>query len=253
MAAVVTTLALTGRLDRFIYNPLPIDWVTIPAGDFTMGSTQADPNSDFAEQPRHTVYLDAYRMGKYEVTNQQYAQCEQAGICGLPYDVGRLRDPAYARHPVVYVPWEDASTFCQWTGGRLPTDAEWEKAARGGLEGRLYPWGDEEPVPARQARNGANYDRYSGDIQPVGSYAPNGYGLYDMAGNVWEWVADWYWFGGYGVSPEKNPQGPESGVDRVLRGGSWLDVAANIRVADREMAAPDYATSVIGFRCASTP
>jgi formylglycine-generating enzyme required for sulfatase activity len=260
VVAVVTTLVLTGHLNRFFYHPLPMDWATVPAGDFKMGSTDDDPNASDLEKPQHAVYLDAYRIGKYEVTNVQYAQCEKAGVCNAPYDARYLRDSAYAQYPVVHVTWEDANTFCQWTGGRLPTEAEWEKAARGGLEGRLYPWGDEEPVHDKQAKNGANYDGYSGDIQPVGSHAPNGYGLYDMAGNVWEWVADWYWYGTYWDSFDKNPngadqnpKGPKSGDSRVLRGGCWLDLATNIRVAARVWMSPDYGTSVIGFRCAITP
>jgi formylglycine-generating enzyme required for sulfatase activity len=252
-AVVVTTLALAGHFNRFIYHPLSMDWAIVPAGDFKMGSTEDDPNAVAEEKPQHTVTLDAYRIGIYDVTNAQYAQCEKAGVCPTPYDVSHLHDSRYAQYPVVFVTWEDANTFCQWTGGRLPTEAEWEKAARAGLEGRLYPWGDEEPVHDKQAKNGANYDGYSGDVQPVASYAPNGFGLYDMAGNVWEWVADWYWFGTYRDSADKNPKGPENGDSRILRGGSWLDLATNIRVAARIWLSPDYASSVIGFRCAISP
>jgi formylglycine-generating enzyme required for sulfatase activity len=206
------------------------------------------PNCNFSsEQPQHLVNLNAYQIGKYEITNQQYNQCLRAGVCTGNAVTTKLD------HPVVRVNWYAAETFCKWVGGRLPTEAEWEKAARGGLEGKIYPWGDEAPTCTTGAPNGANFgggEGCPGALMPVGSYTPNGYGLYDMAGNVWEWLNDWYDSGYYANSPLLNPLGPDSGISRVLRGDSWYNTVNYIRSALRYKSVPTIAYNYVGFRCA---
>ena len=216
----------------------------IPAGEFQMGSDDGDGD----EQPVHSVYLDAFWMDQTEVTNAMYADCVTAGACGTPG--GRYFDaPNYADHPVTYVSWNAAETYCEWAGARLPTEAEWEKAARGGLEGANYPWGDQIPSCAVGAENGAQYYSCGGGTVSVGSFGENGYGLYDMAGNVYEWVADWYDGEYYASSPGNNPSGPSSGNSRVLRGGSWYYNNYALRSAYRYRTDPTYAYLNIGFRC----
>ncbi len=219
--------------------------VYVPAGPFKMGSTDGEED----ERPIHTVTLDAFWIDQTEVTNAMYALCVQAGACNAPVDTTYYGDGAYANHPVVYVDWYQASNYCAWVGGRLPTEAEWEKAARGGLEGKRYPWGDELPTCQAGARNGAQYRGCDGLTVAVGTFQPNGYGLYDMAGNVWEWVSDWYDPDYYRNSPASNPTGPISGGGRVLRGGSWFDYVKDIRSAVRHGAIPDYSNDFAGFRC----
>ncbi len=250
--AVAIALGSTGYLNRFIYLPLPMEWINVPAGEFLMGSTDADAYASNDEKPKHIVYLDAYRIGKYEVTNAQYTQCVKARVCFPPY-ASRYLNEIYNHHPVVYVNWEDANAYCSWIGGRLPTEAEWEKAARGGLEDQKYSWGDSEPTCEIQANNGANY-KGSGcqeDTIPVGSFAPNGYGLYDMAGNVWEWVSDWYDENYYKDSTNKNPKGPEIGDGHSVRGGSWLSDFKYLLIANRELVSPlGKVVYIVGFRCA---
>ncbi|MBN2549004.1 MAG: SUMF1/EgtB/PvdO family nonheme iron enzyme [Anaerolineales bacterium] len=219
----------------------------IPAGEFQMGSE----NGGDSEKPVHTVYLDAFYMDMYEVTNVQYEKCVQAGVCTAPdsYSSYERRsyygDSDFADYPVIYVDWEQARTFCEdWRGARLPTEAEWEKAARGGLKGGEYPWGNVIPDCSR-----ANYYGCVNDTRRVGSYPANGYGLYDMAGNVWEWVWDWYDDNYYSSSPDSNPQGPDSGSYRVLRGGGWYLGPNYLRVAIRGTGSPDGQAIYIGFRC----
>jgi formylglycine-generating enzyme len=230
---------------------LHYNMVFIPAGNFSMGSSSG--NSD--ETPVHAVYLRSFWMDKYEVTNKKYKQfCDATGR-SYPVDpiIGYFQN--YPNYPVVDVTWSDAMAYAQWAGKRLPTEAEWEKAARGGLLGMKYPWGDENPVTR------CNYGSYSGTLTnqmanfnagrgtlPVGSFAANGYGLYDMAGNVLEWCADWYDGNYYSNSALNNPQGPGSGNGRVLRGGCWHSESNYIRCADRSNspASPDH---VVGFRC----
>jgi formylglycine-generating enzyme required for sulfatase activity len=237
-----------------------IPMALIPAGPFEMGSNDGPDD----EGPVHTVTLDAFYIDLYEVTNAQYARCEQSGACEPTTDTTAFEssysrriyfgNPEYADYPVIYANWYEAQAYCQWRGGRLPTEAEWEKAARGGLAGKLYPWGDEMPVCEVGAMNGANFDDdldcNDTDTAQVGSYAPNGYGLYDMVGNLWEWVADWYDEAYYASSPASNPQGPEDGEYPVLRGGSWQDAAGRLRVADRRFNPPESGALNIGFRCA---
>ena len=228
----------------------------IPAGSFQMGSNE---NSD--EQPIHTVTLDAYYIDQYEVTNAEYADFlnargnqSEGGVTWLvegDSDVlitqnGGEWQPksGYGNYPVVGVSWYGAAAYCEWRGARLPTEAEWEKAARGGLEGKQYPWGDTISCAD------ANYYSCVGNMTIVGKYAPNGYGLYDMAGNVWEWVADWYASDYYGSSPSSNPTGPASGEYRVLRGGSWNNNDSRARSAYRMRATPYSAWDDVVFRCA---
>jgi len=240
-ALVIGWLALTGQLNRFIYRPLPMEYVTVPAREFMMGSKDGESN----ESPVHTVYLDSFEIGMYEVTNEQYYQCAKAGVCYLPrnsnYDIAEYLD-----HPVVDVSWFDAQTFCEWNDpdGRLPTEAEWEKAARG-TDGRTYPWGREINDTY------LNYNSNVGNSTPVGYYEKgiSPYGAYDMAGNVWEWVADWYDESYYTSSPEANPTGPEDGSSRVLRGGSWGNVYNNVRSAFRNWNNPSRFYNSVGFRC----
>lgn len=228
--------------------------VYVPAGEFKMGG------QEFVEEtPIHTVYLDAYWIDKTEVTNAMYAKCVSAGVCDPPersdsyshddYYVSATFDD----YPVMYVSWEDANTYCTWAGRRLPTEAEWEKAARGDLEGKKYPWGDMDPACGDNAvENGANcYGTAEGNpvntsTEKVATYLPNGYGIYDMSGNLFEWVADWYDAGYYANSPLSNPLGPDTGTDKVVRGGDW----SGIKTASRTGKLPTHADYNPGFRCA---
>ncbi len=256
LAALVAALGITGQFNRLIYSPalrppvLEEHWATIPAGEFWMGSTveqlaklkELYPDNDFwVEQPRHQVFLDAFQIMAFEATNAQYLQCVRARVCSPPANT-RYDDAGLARRPVTDVNWEMAQEFCQWIGARLPSEAEWEKAARGGLEDGLYPWGDEEPDCGR-----ANSGGCEGDTSPVGSYPANGYGLYDMAGNVWEWTADW--FGEYPAGPQANPAGPETGDSRVVRGGGWRFGRAVLHAALRMRDAPSSTDDNLGLRC----
>lgn len=225
--------------------------VQIPAGEFSMGSDIGFP----AERPVHRVAVDSYWISTYLITNQQYEQFVRATDHRVPFlddpraatdnwdRQRRIYPDGRAQHPVVLVSWHDALAYCAWAGGRLPTEAEWEYAARGGLDGRLYPWGNDID-PSR-----ANYDNRTGTTV-VGSYAPNDYGLYDVAGNVWEWVADWYNPTYYATSPLTNPLGPLQGATRVLRGGAWLLFPQFCRVAYRFREGPDFRFTLIGFRLA---
>jgi formylglycine-generating enzyme required for sulfatase activity len=216
----------------------------IPAGKFAMGSN--DGSAD--ERPVHTVSLDAFYMDKYEVTNVTYKLCVDAGGCLAPTDASwnsatQYNNPKYTHHPVIFVTWYQALNYCSWRGVRMPTEAEWEYAARG-LNGRTYPWGEV------LATSLANYNK-SGTT-PVGSYE-NGkspFGLYDMAGNVWEWVNDWYSETYYQRSPAFNPLGPAVGRQRAMRGGAWQNYEKDVRSADRTGYNPAVGVGTIGFRCA---
>jgi len=256
----------------------PVGMILIPAGIFQMGSDKGDVD----ELPIHTVYLDAFYIDEHEVTNEQYKEfVEATGHSfdrlrtgsepeGLGYTNihGELKsnfkpwdDPNFNQpnQPVVCVSWDDASAYAKWAGKRLPTEAEWEKAARGGLVNMKYPWGDEEPDnhKANFADRNTNFDWSDKSVDdgyiypaPVGSYLPNAYGLYDMAGNVWEWCADWYDANYYSYSPQRNPAGPDTGTERVLRGGAWYRASHTIRCAERVSDVPTSSLNVVGFRCA---
>ena len=227
--------------------------VLIPAGEFQMGGDMDEAN----EKPVHTVYLDAFYMDIYEVANVQYQKFLAATGTGRdPRGYWSQRRSGYdhPNQPAVGITWQRAVDYCQWAGKRLPTEAEWEKAARGGLEGKKYSWGDE---PADETM--ANFGKYiTGYSTPVGSYPPNGYGLHDMAGNVEEWCYDWYRPDYYQNSPQRNPKGPDSGFhgERVVRGGTWQSIPMWIRCAARSGAAPkpkprDFPYNS-GFRCAKS-
>lgn len=219
----------------------------IPAGEFLMGSEAGELN----ERPIHEIYLDAYWMDQTEVTNRMYVLCMDAGACEDPGSGKRASAEAYPDHPAVDLTWEMANTYCEWADARLPTEAEWEKAARGGLIGKKYPWGDEIPTCESGAANGAQRRECGWATTQVGSFSPNGYGLFDMAGNAWEWVADWYSDTYYSSSPSTNPLGPSSGTYRVLRGGSWEYQYNDVRSSIRFVYYPvDYSRLFEGIRCA---
>lgn len=232
--------------------------VTVPGGEFQMG---CDENNQFEvcaagyEKPLHTVYLDTFEIDKYQVTNSQYLDCVLNGVCDLPrLASSRTREsyfgnPVFDNYPVVYVSWFDAMIYCSWAGKRLPTEAEWEKAARGDSDTRVYPWGNETPDCSM-----VNTNNCYGDTTAVGSF-PDGaslYGAMDMAGNVEEWVNDWADKDYYSTSPFSNPPGPDRIWGKVLRGGSWhpdLGGWTDARIARRYW---DYARGrggSWGFRC----
>ena len=229
--------------------------VFIPAGEFLMGSPEGEGDDD--EHPQHTVYLDAFWIDKTEVSNAMYQKCVAAGACQPSDDYGS--DFNAPTQPAVGVSWHDAQAYCQWAGKRLPTEAEWEKAARG-PDGRKYPWGNEWDVHRIKRLNFADKntdynwsDKEADDgyqhTAPVGSYPAGAspYGALDMAGNVWEWVADWYDANYYANSPDRNPPGPDSGQLRVMRGYSWIN--DYVRAAGRLGDSPAIHVKGSGFRC----
>ena len=236
-------LTTGGETDTF---DMPM--VLVPAGKFTRGSLLGDD-----ENPIRQIYLNAFYIDKFEVTVGQYAKYLEATEMEEPPDWNIMNQIQHQKRPVVNVSWEDAVNYCKWAGKRLPTEAEWEKAARG-TDGRIYPWGNEAPT-----RLHANYGRKDWNdhlaLAPVGSFeaGKSPYGIYDMAGNAWEWVFDWYGLDYYKNGPEKNPIGPAKGEEKVVRGGSWLYVADFLRSAHRFNAHPMNRHFGYGFRCAKTP
>jgi formylglycine-generating enzyme required for sulfatase activity len=237
----------------------PTEWVLVPTGEFEMGAEGAPAEAD--EGPKHRVSLDAFYIGKYEVTNRQY----QTFVKVTGHRAPENEDPKFsiwrggmmldgvADLPAINVSWDDATAYCKWVGGRLPTEAEWEKAARG-TDGRTYPWGN-EPVSGNRAN-------YSFDIVPIWDgiatlakvnqyeFGRSPYGAYEMAGNVWEWVQDWYDENYYKNSTPKNPTGPANGQERVIRGGSWRNNAEKLRSPNRSKHLPVERRVYIGIRCA---
>ncbi len=232
----------------------PYGMVHIPAGLFFMGSDEREE-----ERPSHKVYIDAFYMDRHQVTVEQY----QVFLLATKHWESpkhwdeQLDNPKW---PVVLLTWEDARQYAKWADKRLPNEAEWEYAARGGMTGfggqpiYKFPWGNEAKAShANFSESGSRTD-YSWEnakryLKNVGSYSPNGYGLYDMSGNVWEWCSDWFDGPYYKQSPEHNPQGPKVGKECVLRGGSWFDGADEVRCAHRGKFAPHDKRSNVGFRC----
>jgi formylglycine-generating enzyme required for sulfatase activity len=239
----------------------PQEMVLIPAGEFWMGRTQTAMKDAVAkvqryqmdDRPANLIDLDAFYMDKYEVTNEDYAKFIKATAARAPWHWPEgVVAPGKERQAVSNVNWFDADAYCKWAGKRLPTEAEWEKAARGGLDRKFYTWGDSPD--GVQKENGTtaipaniNHD----EAINVGTFAPNGYGLYDMTGNVLEWTHDWYDFNYYPFMPKKNPQGPETGKYKSVRGGGWSDNKGDKLAAYfREYSDPELRGSTIGFRCA---
>ena len=230
---------LKERLDK-------LDWVRIPAGTFQMGCVPGDSQCDDDESPRHAVAMTrGFWMMTNLVTVAGYRAYSEATGHGLPGQPDWNGDD----HPVVNVSWDDAVAYCTWAGGRLPTEAEWEDAARGGKDGLIYPWGSEiSPDNANYSGTGGR-DQWM-NTSPVGSFEANGFGLFDMAGNVWEWCADWYGSNYYGSSPVADPKGPSSESGRVLRGGSWGDYPRRLRTSYRTSVGPSGRSfNFFGFRC----
>jgi formylglycine-generating enzyme required for sulfatase activity len=212
-----------------------VSMVLIPGGKYVMGTTDGDPD----EKPVHEVFIDSFYIDEHEVTVGQFKKfMDKTGHPKPTYwqpELDRLNDP------VAGVSWRDAAAYASWAGKRLPTEAEWEYAARGGRTQGKYPWGD-----AADMRY-ANFNSFG--ILPVKSLNPNEYGIYDMIGNVWEWCSDWYDKDYYFASPKKNPPGPVVGTYKVLRGGAWYCDEKEVRLNNRFFALPGNKSYNIGFRC----
>ncbi len=224
--------------------------VLVPAGEFTMGSWGGDPD----ELPVHKVYVGAFFMDKYQVTVAQYARFLESTHQDSPPEWTAMNKQTNQSRPVANVDWVDADAYCKWAGKRLPTESEWEKAARG-TDGRVYPWGNEPPTRFH-ANSGKEVWNNHSALSPVGTFeeGKSPYGIYDMAGNVWEWVSDWYDPEYYKTSPPQNPSGPRRGSQKVVRGGSWgSNGITDLRASDREIHVPSFRGFGTGFRCAKTP
>jgi sulfatase modifying factor 1 len=233
--------------------------VLIPAGPFPMGVPKGDRDGGRDEYPNHEVWLDAYSIEKFEVTNSRYRDFVRATGHRPPQHPkdpsrnlwqGTVMPESIADRPVINVDWFDAEAYCKWAGRRLPTEAEWEKAARG-TDDRRFPWGNVEPTHKHLNFN----QRWQGEktLMPVGSYeaGKSPYGVYDMAGNVWEWVADWYDAYYYEKSPARNPKGPATGTHKVLRSSGWEVETPLVRSVTRVMSDPLNRNHSTGFRCAA--
>ncbi|TAJ07953.1 MAG: formylglycine-generating enzyme family protein [Nitrospirae bacterium] len=245
--------------------PTKDDMVSVPAGTFLMGSDKkTDRNAYAAERPQRMVYLNAFKIDKYEVTALQYLKFvlaqDRPPQVDWRYDGGNFQ-AGMAHHPIMHVSWYDADAYCRWAGKRLPTEAEWEKAARG-EDGRMNPWGNQSAGLSR-----ANFGRtgLSGPVRDrperllmyppiiaVDKYdnAVSPYGAHQMMGNVAEWVADWYEKDYYAAAPDRNPQGPDRGTQKAFRGGGWMDSTTTMRAAMRNGTDPTTKINWLGFRCA---
>jgi sulfatase modifying factor 1 len=231
-------------------EPLDEEMVMIPAGPFLRGTNQGG----FDERPQRTIYLDSFLIDRYEVTNGQYAAFVKATghrRAGPPsrYAKNTVRMRG-VNQPVVYVSWDDAKAYCEWKGRRLPSEAEWEKAMRG-TDGRLWPWGNVEIL------DGANWARVDDGFEvaaPVGRVRSDEspYGVRDGAGNVMEWVEDWYQENSYAESPDRNPPSPEYGTYKVLRGAGYTSAGSDLRITARSKMMQDFRDETIGFRCAQS-
>jgi len=244
----------------------PPGMALIPAGEFWQGRVYMTLSDELGmlararmdDLPAHQVDLDAFYIDKYEVTNSDFARFVDETGHRKPYHwIGGKIPAGEEKFPVYNVSWFDAKDYCAWQAKRLPTEAEWEKAARGGTDRLRFPWGDQlVPAAAEGARGGrggkkmAHYGWPEGPVA-VGSFPPNGYGMYDIVGNIAEWTNDWYAQNYYSISPERNPQGPAKGMYRVVRGNAWNgEDERHLAVNYRNFAEPETRTVTIGFRCA---
>ena len=232
-------------------GPAQVPVVLLPGGPFERGCVKGDSLCSADEQPRRIITLSPFAIGKTEVTVAQFRAFAEASGVAVP------EQPSWSgeNFPVVNVTWDEAMAFCRWLGGRLPSEAEWEYAARGGVAGQRYPKGQEI------THDEANFDGVGGRDEfpkaaPVASFPPNSFGLFDMLGNVWEWCQDWYREDYYAQSPQRDPQGPETGQGKVVRGGSFTSDPGRLRLSYRSSLAPDKRWLFTGFRCvipAGTP
>jgi formylglycine-generating enzyme required for sulfatase activity len=256
LAAIAPAGAQLDRLRKSYRDPHAVQaldeaMATIPAGDFWMGVDGLQGLED--ERPRHQIRLDAYLMDLYEVTVGRYTVFLSQSERTPPAFWETVTLEAHAGRPVIGVDWEDAEAYCRWAGKRLPTEAEWERAGRG-LDERSYPWGNQTPTfDLANYGLGARFS-YSQTLMPVGRYerGKSHEGLYDMAGNVWEWVHDWYGAAYYEAGENRNPQGPEQGQFKVLRGGSWSELPKYLLAYGRFKLPPATRNSFTGFRCAKS-
>ena len=254
------------------------EMVYVKGGTFTMGCTSEQTDCGGDEKPAHEVTISGFYMSKHEITNQQFAKFlnekgnqEEGDVewinlegkwgntkCRIIKQGNTFKaEPDYENHPVVYVSWYGAKAYCEWAGGRLPTEAEWEFAARGGNNSKGYKYAGSNNIDNVAWYVVNSYDKGEGHSDfgnhAVGTKRPNELEIYDMTGNVWEWCSDWYASDYYKTSPGKNPQGPDTGADRVCRGGGWGDEAQYCRVAYRSNGGPGGRSSFIGFRLVSVP
>ena len=254
--------------------PITIDWISIPVGNFTMGSDTSDPGCYNHETPKHTVYLDAFQISKYEITNAQYKSfIDYGGYNNSAYwttegwswrtsnnitepyywSSGQYNSgPSFPNHPVVGVSWYEAYAFCMWAGSNLPTEAQWEKAARGTSANNYWPWGSIWDASKCNSWENSTPDTFNYS-SPVGYFSAgqSPYGVYDMAGNVYEWVNDWYQSNYYSSSPSINPTGPTSGTLHVIRSGSYVNnymIDRSCRCALRYYGTPSDRNAIIGIR-----
>jgi len=235
--------------------------VEVPAGSFPMGVPQGDRDGGLDEYPRHDVFVDTFFIDKFEVTNGRYLEFVKATGHRIPQNPkdptrnlwqGAAISDSLSDRPVINVDWFDAEAYCKWAGKRLPAEAEWEKAAKGTTD-RRFPWGNVEPTVKHLNFN----QKWIGEktLMPVGSYeaGKSPFGAYDMAGNVWEWVNDWYDARYYEKSPAKNPKGPDSGIKKVIRGAGWQNETPTVRIFTRVDSDLTIRNESTGFRCAITP